>query len=86
MVRGVSGIVAGGLFVLALVVIGAAIEAAKRDFPGPGGESVTWHIAVLVIGLGAQVFSDRHRGFVAFSGSMVVFVAAGLLLWTQWWG
>jgi len=83
--RGLSGIVAGGMFVLALVVVGTAVIAARRDFPGPGGESVTWHVAACVIGVGAQIFSDRHRGSAAFSGSMVVFIVAGLLLWTQWW-
>lgn len=84
--RGLSGIVAGGMFVLALVVVGTAIIAARRDFPGPGSESVTWHIAASVIGVAAQIFSDRHRGLAALSGSLVVFIVAGLLLWTQWWG
>ncbi|WP_040695075.1 MULTISPECIES: hypothetical protein [Nocardia] len=83
--RGLSGIVAGGMFVLALVVIGTAVIAARRGFPGPGGESVTWHVATSAIGLGAQIFSDRHRGLAAFSGSVVVFIVAGILLWTQWW-
>ncbi|MGY4099517.1 hypothetical protein ACW2Q0_08130 [Nocardia sp. R16R-3T] len=83
--RGLSGIVAGGMFVLALVVVGAAVIAARRGFPGPGGESVTWHVATSAIGIGAQIFSDRHRGSAAFYGSMVVFIVAGILLWSQWW-
>ncbi|WP_306307710.1 hypothetical protein [Nocardia araoensis] len=83
--RGLSGIVAGGIVVGMLVVVGAAIIAPRRGFPGPGGESVAWHVAVAVVALMAQIYSDRHRGSAAFAGSMIVFLAAGLLLWTQWW-
>ncbi|MGK8486993.1 hypothetical protein [Nocardia asiatica] len=83
--RGLSGIVAGGMVVGMLVVAGAAVLADRRGFPGPGGESVAWHVAAAAVALAAQIYSDRHRGAAAFSGSMVVFLAAGLLLWTQWW-
>ncbi|GAB2642683.1 hypothetical protein ACWDYH_00910 [Nocardia goodfellowii] len=83
--RGFSGLVAAGTFVLALVVVAAAFMGARRGFPGPGGESVAWHVATSILAISAQIFADRRRGFAAFSGSMVVFVASGLLLWTQWW-
>lgn len=83
--RGLSGIVAAGTFALMLVVVGTAVIAARRDFPGPGPESVAWHVAASVIAIAAQIYSDKSRGLVAFCGSAVVFVAAGLLLWTQWW-
>jgi hypothetical protein len=85
LVRGLSGIVAGGTVVGTLVVVGAAVVADRRGFPGPGGESVAWHVATAVVALAAQIYSDRHRGSAAFIGSTVVFLAAGLLLWTQWW-
>jgi hypothetical protein len=84
-VRPLSGVVAAGVFVLTLIVVGTAIVAARREFPGPGGASVTWHLAASAIAVVAQIFSDKHRGFAAFSGSVVVFLVAGLLLWTQWW-
>ncbi|MFI7002924.1 hypothetical protein [Nocardia sp. NPDC050175] len=80
-----SGAVAAGTVALMLVVIGTAVVAARRDFPGPGSESVTWHVVSAVIAVAAQIYSDKRRGLAAFSGSVVVFVAAGLLLWTQWW-
>ncbi|MFE3444613.1 hypothetical protein ACFXNW_16410 [Nocardia sp. NPDC059180] len=83
--RGVSGMVAAGTVVLALVVVATAIIGAQRGFPGPGGESVTWHVTSAAIVLAAQVYSDRHKGLAAFSGSLVVFLTAGALLWTQWW-
>ncbi|MFD6158927.1 hypothetical protein ACFWF7_00190 [Nocardia sp. NPDC060256] len=84
-VRGLSGVVAAGTVALMLVVVGTALVAARRDFPGPGSESVTWHVVSAVIAVAAQIYSDKRRGLAAFSGSVVVFVAAGLLLWTQWW-
>ncbi|MFI9636425.1 hypothetical protein ACIHAX_27405 [Nocardia sp. NPDC051929] len=83
--RGLSGVVAGGVVVGMLVVVGAAVIAQRRGFPGPGAESVAWHVAAAVVALAAQIYSDRHRGSAAFTGSMIVFLAAGLLLWTQWW-
>ncbi|MEU1996144.1 MULTISPECIES: hypothetical protein [Nocardia] len=85
LLRGLSGIVAGGTVVGMLVVVGAAVLADRRGFPGPGGESVTWHVAAAVVALAAQIYSDRHRGVAACAASMIVFLAAGLLLWTQWW-
>lgn len=84
-VRALSGAVAAGLVVLALVVSVTAILGAERGFPGPGGSSVGWHIAVAVVALGAQFFSDRRRGIPAFFASLVVFVVAAYLLITQWW-
>ncbi|MBF6078664.1 hypothetical protein IU498_28965 [Nocardia beijingensis] len=85
LVRGLSGLVAGGIVVGMLIVVGAEFVAQRRGFPGPGGESVAWHVAAAVVALVAQIYSDRHRGSAAFAGSMIVFLAAGLLLWTQWW-
>ncbi|HLS76255.1 MAG TPA: hypothetical protein VK083_05655 [Nocardia sp.] len=85
-VRALSGTIAAGTVLLALVVIGAAFIGARRGFPGPGAESVTWHIAVAIVVVGAQTLTDRRRGITALSGSAVVFLACGLLIWTQWWG
>ncbi|AHH21180.1 hypothetical protein NONO_c64100 [Nocardia nova SH22a] len=84
-VRAFSGTVAAGLVVLAVVVAGAAIIGVDRGFPGPGASSVGWHIGLATLALAAQIFSDRRRGIPALFGSLVVFVAAGYLLVTQWW-
>ncbi|MEU2253098.1 hypothetical protein ABZ540_07960 [Nocardia xishanensis] len=85
-VRALSGLTAAGTVLLTLVVVGAAAIGARRGFPGPGAESVTWHLLASATVVVAQIFSDRHRGFAAFSGSAVVFFVTGVLLWTQWWG
>lgn len=84
-VRGLSGVVAGGTVVGMLIVVGAAVLAERRGFPGPGGESVAWHVAAATVALAAQIYADRHRAVAALTGSITVFLAAGLLLWTQWW-
>ncbi|RJO80358.1 hypothetical protein D5S18_00060 [Nocardia panacis] len=83
--RALSGVVAAGTVVLAAVVTGSAVIGARDGFPGPGTTAVLWHLIVGAIVIAAQIYSDRRRGFAAFSGSMVVLLAAGILLWTQWW-
>ncbi|MBF6327286.1 hypothetical protein [Nocardia transvalensis] len=83
--RAMSGTVAAGMVALTLVVIGAEILGVRRGFPGPGAATVIWHIGLSAAAVAAQIFTDRRRGFAAFSGSVVVFVAAGYLLVTQWW-
>lgn len=83
--RGLSGIVAGGTVVLAVTVAGAAGIGARRGFPGPGSESVTWHVAAALAVVAAQIYADRRQGFAAFFGCLVVFGIAGYLLWAQWW-
>ncbi|WP_336085806.1 hypothetical protein [Nocardia sp. SSK8] len=86
LVRGISGIVAGGVLVLLCVVIGAAVMGARRDFPGPGAESLSWHVVAAVVVVGGQLVADRGKGLAALSGSAIVLVTTGVLLWTQWWG
>lgn len=83
--RGISGSVAAGMVVLALVVCGSAVLGVRRGFPGPGMSMVAWHIGLATVAVLGQIFSDRRRGLAALSGSLVVFVAAGYLLVTQWW-
>lgn len=85
LVRGISGTAAAGLVLLALVVVGAAVIGDRRGFPGPGAESVAWHIAVAVTSVVAQVYSDRRRGGASFGAAVVVLGAGATLLWTQWW-
>ncbi|MEV6767104.1 hypothetical protein AB0N05_00570 [Nocardia sp. NPDC051030] len=80
-----SGIVAGGIVVLAVTVIGAAVIGAERGFPGPGATDVAWHAAAALLVLAAQIYADKRRGFASFFGCLVVFSVAGYLLWAQWW-
>lgn len=83
--RALSGVVAGGVVVLTLVVIGAAYLASDRGFPGPGGQSITAHILASIAVVGLQVFADRRRGAAAAVSALAVTAVTGLLLWSQWW-
>lgn len=83
--RGLSGIVTGGLVVLALGVAVTQYLGHSRGFPGPGALSVAAHIVAAIVAVVAQRITDHRRGFSAVLGALVVLVAAGLVLWTQWW-
>ncbi len=85
MLRGLSGAVTAGLVVLAAVVVGAQYLGTQREFPGPGAVSVTVHIVVAVVAVVLQHFADHRHRATSVLASLLVFVAAGLLLWTQWW-
>ncbi|MRH91159.1 hypothetical protein GFY24_27590 [Nocardia sp. SYP-A9097] len=84
-IRGLSGIVAGGTVVLVATVVGAAITGAQRGFPGPGASDVAWHVGAALLVSAAQIFADRRQGIASFFGCAVVFLIAGSLLWAQWW-
>lgn len=86
LVRGLSGVAAAGLVLLAVVVVGAEIVGERRGFPGPGAESVAWHVVVAVIAVVAQAYSDRVRGAASLGAAAVVLGSGAILLWTQWWG
>lgn len=86
MLRGISGAVAAGLVVLAVVVAGAQYLGSQRGFPGPGAVSVVAHIAAAIVALVIQHFADHRRRAASVLASFLVFVVAGALLWTQWWG
>ncbi|MGB2721028.1 MAG: hypothetical protein WBG53_08465 [Rhodococcus sp. (in: high G+C Gram-positive bacteria)] len=85
LLRGLSGIVTAGLVVLAIGVAVTQYLGHSRGFPGPGGLSVAAHIVAAVVAVIAQRITDHRRGFSAVLGAIVVFVATGLVLWTQWW-
>lgn len=84
--RALSGAVAAGVVVVMLFVVGAAYLSGDRGFPGPGRTSLVVHgVAALAVVVG-QRFADRTRGMAAASASVAIFVIAGLVLWSQWWG
>lgn len=83
--RGLGGVVSGGVIVLMLVVVGSAILGQRADFPGPGVESIGWHVAAAVVAVSLQRFADRRAGLSVWIASAVTTAIAALLLWTQWW-
>ncbi|SNS88127.1 hypothetical protein [Rhodococcoides kyotonense] len=85
MLRGLSGAVTAGLVVLAVVVVGTQYLGSQRGFPGPGTVSVAAHIGAAVLAVIVQHIADHRRRVVSVVASLLVFVIAGVLLWTQWW-
>lgn len=83
--RTLGGVMAAGMVVLALVVVGAAIVGARRGFPGPGGASVAWHVGAAIFVVLVQWRVDRGRGPLVYGGVAAILVAVGLVLVTQWW-
>ena len=81
-VRAVSGVLTGGLVVLAAFVVLAAIVASRRAVAGPTPSMVVLHVGVALAAVFVQVLGDR-RGSVA--AGVGVLALSAVLLWTQWW-
>ena len=83
--RGLTGSLAAGLTVLAVVVLGAEVVCAIRHVPGPTTAALIGHPVAAVVALGAQRIADAKRGRPAALGGVVVCVAVALALWLFWW-
>ncbi len=83
--RAVSGVLAGGLVVLALTLGVAWVLATRTGSPGPAPGFLLWHGVAAMVALGAQLRADRapDRGGSLAAGVVVlisVVVLAGLWL------
>jgi hypothetical protein len=83
--RELSGALAIGLCVLAVVVLGFQVVAWFRATPGPGTLSVIGHLLAAGLAVSAQWFADRRRGWAGVVAVVGVFAIAGGALWTFWW-
>jgi hypothetical protein len=82
--RGLSGLLAGGLVAL-LVALGIAWYVADRTgTSGPGVHTLVWHAVAAVAAVVAQRYADRHRGAGGAVAAAAVIVIAAVLLTTQW--
>jgi hypothetical protein len=82
--RGVTGVLAGGLVAL-LVALGVAwVVSDTADMPGPGTATLVWHAVAAVVAVPAQVYADRRPGPRGVLAAAVVLVAAAALLTFQW--
>jgi len=82
MVRGVSGVLTGGLVVLALVV---AVLASWRSVAGPSTAVVFIHVAAAAVAVLIQVAGDRRGRSATWLAGAAVLAISAVLLWTQWW-
>jgi predicted lipid-binding transport protein (Tim44 family) len=82
--RGLTGSLAAGLVVLALVVLGAGVLGLVTGAPGPGLFLLLGHVVAAILALLAQRVADRKRGFAAGAGIVAVLVITAVSLWLLW--
>jgi hypothetical protein len=80
-----SGALAVGLVVLAVVVLGFQVLAWMQGMPGPGLLTVTGHFGAAALALLIQRFADRMPGWPRTASVFGVLGIAGLTLWIFWW-
>ncbi|MEU6643689.1 hypothetical protein ABZ863_14210 [Saccharomonospora sp. NPDC046836] len=83
--RGLTGSLAMGLAVLAVIFVGGELIALARGTEGPGALPVFGHVAGAALALGAQVVVDRRRGPAAGVAAAVVLLVIAAVLWFFWW-
>lgn len=82
--RGLSGVFAGGVVVLALVLVGAAVISGRDGAPGPGALTVAVHVAAAVAAVVIQVHADRHDGPRGTLASVGVLGITAAVLAFEW--
>ncbi|HEX6353975.1 hypothetical protein [Actinophytocola sp.] len=83
--RELSGALAVGMSVLAVVVIVFQVLAWGRDVPGPGLWTVIGHVAAAALAVVVQRFADRLTGWPAAASVLGVVAVSGTALWLFWW-
>ncbi len=83
--RGLSGVLAGGLVVLAVVVCVALWLSGASGRPGPGTAAVVGHVGAASVAVVLQLVADRSRGPLAVAASGLVLLIAAGVLWFGWW-
>ena len=83
--RELSGALAVGMSVLAVVVVVFQVLAWGRDTPGPGAWTVLGHVAAAALAVLVQRFADRLAGWPAVAAVLGVVAVSGVTLWLFWW-
>lgn len=83
--RELSGALAVGISVLAVVVVVFQVLAWVRDMPGPGATMVAGHLVAAVLAVVVQRFADRYSGWLAAVATLGVLAITGATLWLFWW-
>lgn len=83
--RELSGALAVGMSVLAVVVVVFQVLAFFQGMPGPGPLTVFGHIAAAVLAVFVQRFADRRTGWQAALSVLGVVAVSAAALWLYWW-
>lgn len=84
LLRGLSGLLVGGLVVLALVLVAGFFYAGRLGLPGPGPGMLLGHVVAAVAAVVAQVWVDRRLdrvGSLAAIGLAALIVGGLALVW-----
>ena len=84
LLRGLSGLLAGGLVALALALVVAWFLADQRAVAGPGAATLAGHAAAAVVAVAAQLVCDRRRGTGAALAALAVVLVTAVVLAVQW--
>ncbi|MGH3831379.1 MAG: hypothetical protein ACRDRS_13185 [Pseudonocardiaceae bacterium] len=83
--RGLSGVLAGGLVALAIVVCVAQWLASTSGRPGPGMVAVAGHGVAALAAVVLQLAAQRSQGNGGALASWLVLALTGIVLWFGWW-
>ena len=84
LLRGLSGVLVGGLVALALVLLAGWSYADRTGLPGPGPGMLAGHLAAAVAAVTAQVWVDRRTdrtGTLAALALSIAVVGGLALVW-----
>ncbi len=82
--RGLSGVLAGGLVVLVVVLVVAWVVAAREGSPGPGAAMLAGHVVAAAVAVAVQVYADRTPGPRGTLAALGVVVLIGMVLTSAW--
>ncbi|TQM38641.1 hypothetical protein [Pseudonocardia cypriaca] len=82
--RGFSGVLAGGLVALAVALLVAGIAAQQRAVPGPGIVAIAGHAVAAAVAVLVQRRADRTAGLAAVGAACGVVALTVVVLGVQW--
>lgn len=84
LLRGCSGVLAGGLVALAVALLVAGIVAQRHAVPGPGALSIAGHLAAALVAVLVQRRADRATGVAGAAAALGVVALTAVVLGAQW--
>lgn len=84
LLRGLSGLLAGGLVALVLALAGAWFLAEQLAVPGPEPSTIAGHALAAVVAVLAQRQADRRSGATATVAALTVLLVSAVVLAVRW--
>ncbi|MEV1296041.1 hypothetical protein [Pseudonocardia sp. NPDC049635] len=84
LLRGLSGVLAGGLVVLAVGLVAVEWLGGRSGVPGPGTGAVAAHLVAAVVAVTGQVIADRRADRTGTLAALGVIGTVALVLGLGW--